>query len=216
MIKHDEPFYGKYTEESGGGGGGDGKYKLFDRIKDDTNTEIGSVSGFFTDANNNKYAVVFLDAKYRGADLKYCSVQQTITNLPEMNNIVNSFWGNEQGTATFNTQKILDFCDANAATSTGCEHCRSKSFIIDGTTYYGQLPNMKQLFDISLNISELQRIDTSSSSYQDFNFGESKHWWSSTQFNNVAAWLLGGQGTFVNANKTYSRYICPILELPMD
>uniref|UniRef100_UPI003865CADA hypothetical protein n=1 Tax=Methanobrevibacter sp. TaxID=66852 RepID=UPI003865CADA len=41
------------------------KYNLLDRVKDDSNNEIGTVSGFFTDANNVEYAVVCLDAQYR-------------------------------------------------------------------------------------------------------------------------------------------------------
>lgn len=46
-------------------GGGSGKYQLLQRISDDNGTGIGTVSGFFTDANNVEYAVVCLDAQYR-------------------------------------------------------------------------------------------------------------------------------------------------------
>ena len=43
-------------------GGVSGKYQLLERVKDDSNNEIGTVVGFQKDANDNEYAVVILDS----------------------------------------------------------------------------------------------------------------------------------------------------------
>ena len=84
-----------------------GNYQLLDRIEDDNHNEIGTVSGFFTDANNIEYAVVCLDASYRLAAAAWCSDANTlIANLPAYNNHVSAFWYNATETATENTQTI--------------------------------------------------------------------------------------------------------------
>lgn len=194
-------------------GGGSGKYQLLQRIKDDNNNEIGTVSGFFTDANNIEYAVVCLDAQYRLAQGTYCSNTSTaVTDLP-----VYTTWAiwEAKETATFNTQKILDFCTAQSATSTACTHCRSKSFTIDGITYYGQLPNIIELIDICKNYTAIQSADTSASQYSSLGFPRtSDRTWSSSQSGSNAGWNVSNYGNATNLNKTHSYFVAPVLEIP--
>lgn len=194
-------------------GGSSGKYSLLERISDDSNNEIGTVSGFFTDANNVEYAVVCLDAQYRLAEGTYCSdISSAITDLPTY-----YFWGiwEAKETATFNTQKILDFCTAQSATSTACSHCRSKSFTIDGTTYYGQLPNIIELVDICKNYTAIQSADTSVSQYSSLGLPRtSDRAWTSSQCSGSLGWYVNNTGSPTIANKTGSYFVAPVLEIP--
>lgn len=191
---------------------GGGKYKLLDRIKDDSNNGIGTVSGFFTDANNVEYAVVCLDAQYRLASGAYCSNTSAVTDLP-----VYSTWTiwEAKETATLNTQKILDFCTAQSATSTACTHCRSKSFTIDGATYYGQLPNIIELVDICKNYTAIQSADTSVSQYKSLGLPKtSGRTWSSSQYRSDRGWNVTNVSSVSFSTKTENHFVCPVLEIP--
>lgn len=193
--------------------GGGGKYQLLQRISDDNGNEIGTVSGFFTDSNDVEYAVVCLDAQYRLARGTYCSnTSSAITDLP-----VYSTWAiwEAKETATFNTQKILDFCTAQSATSTACKHCRSKSFTIDGTTYYGQLPNLVELVDICKNYTAIQSADTSVSQYSSLGFPRtSDRTWSSSQYDGYYAWSVINNGNTYTNGKQNNHFVAPVLEIP--
>lgn len=194
-------------------GGSSGKYSLLERISDDSNNEIGTVSGFFTDANDVEYAVVCLDAQYRLAQGTYCSNTNTaVTDLPVYSTW--ALWGAKE-TATFNTQKILDFCTAQSATSTACTHCRSKSFTIDGTIYYGQLPNIVELVDICKNYTAIQSADTSVSQYSSLGFPRtSDRTWSSSQYSSSHGWTVSNTGNASTSNKSTNYFVAPVLEIP--
>lgn len=192
-----------------------GKYQLLDRITDDLNNEIGTVSGFFTDGNDVEYAVVCLDAQYRNDSTQWCSNSSSVTNLPAYTNNVSSWWyNNAHETATENTQLILDYCSAEGYTSTACSHCRSLSFTIDGTTYYGQLPNMRELFDIWVNRADIETLDTSASTSTSTNFSTSRDIWSSTQQGVNNSYALKYTGGVNPSTKNSSYLTCPVLELP--
>ena len=193
-------------------GGGGGKYQLLQRISDDNGNEIGTVSGFFTDANDVEYAVVCLDAQYRLESGTYCSyISTAVTDLP-----IYSSWAiwEAKETATFSTQKILDFCTAQSATSTACTHCRSKSFTIDGTTYYGQLPNVIELIDICKNYTAIQSADTSVSQYSHLGFPRTNRTWSSFQYSSGSSWHVGNNGNMTGGGKNYNYFVAPVLEIP--
>lgn len=193
-------------------GGSSGKYKLLDRVKDDSNNEIGSVSGFFKDANDVEYAVVCIDAQYRLASGAYCSdISAAITNLPVYTN--QTLWSATE-TATFNTQKILDYCTAQSATSTSCTHCRSKSFTIGGVTYYGQLPNIAELSDIFRRRVGINSADTSSSSYSSLLLHTGTRVWSSSQYSVRNGWFFVNNGAVNYTDKTTDYMIIPVLEIP--
>ena len=191
------------------------RYQLLDRVKDDNNNEIGTVSGFFTDANDVEYAVVCLDAQYR-ATKSWCSNTTTIiTNLPRYYNLSTSNVWESKETATFNTQKILDFCTANGYTSQACTHCRSKSFTISGTVYYGQLPNVIELCDIAKRYNAIEARDTSSSSYTSSNFASARNIWASNQHTASEAFYLFTMGFMTYQTKSNeSRFAVPVLEIP--
>lgn len=206
-------------------GGSTGKYQLLERIKDDNNNEIGTVSGFFTDANDVEYAVVCLDAVYRMKNLDWCSNNGNVTDMPVYNFSNQTSWYEATETATENTQLILDYCTANGYTSSACSHCRSQSFTVDGVTYLGQLPNMKELFDMWSHRTQINQLDTSASSHSSTSFGTiQRQIWSSTQgasgawcFFNTRGWSSEyGDGCITAVGKTAQVVICtfPVLEIP--
>lgn len=210
-LQQDTIYMGTAAPASGGGGSG-GEYPLT-RISDDNANEIGTAFMEFTDANGNKFKVVLLDQQYWSENLLWSSNTGGVTDMPQYS--YNTFWGYAKETATQNTQLILDWCLANNYTSAACEHCRSKSFVIDGTTYYGQLPNMPEVFEIlkrfsdSIGIRQLQL-------------------WSSTQNSSSNVWVstnsLGwpgsyGDGSVFPRGKTqtaFKSYSAPVLELPLS
>lgn len=194
-----------------------GKYTLLQRISDDNGNEIGTVSGFFTDANNMEYAVVCLDAQYRNASTQWCSVRNTVTNMPLYSSSLNAWWyDNAKETATQNTQLILDYCSAGGYTSTACSHCRSKSFTIDGTTYYGQLPNMREVFDMWRHRVQIEQMDTSASSHSSTNFSSARDIWSSSQYTRRDGWCLTNYGDVNYYSKMNNYFACPVLEIPLN
>jgi hypothetical protein len=184
--------------------GSSGKYKLLDRVKDDSNNEIGTVSGFFTDANDVEYAVVCLDAIYRNSSVNYAANNTTVVSLPYYKN---QGVYEEINTATHNTTKILA-----AVTSTACSHCRSQSFTIDNIVYYGQFPNIIELIDIFKHRTIINSMDTSGGSIIVPN---STVTWSSTSYSVSSAWAINAAGRVLNTNSRASSYLCiPVLEIP--
>lgn len=188
-----------------------GKYKILDRVKDDNNVEIGTVSGFFTDANDTEYAVVCLDAQYRLASGKYLDSNILVTDLPQYADL--SLWS-ATDTATWNTEIILTFCAANNHTSTACTHCRSKSFTIDGITYEGQLPNICELTDIIRQRIEINSADPGASSYSSLFIPTAVSIWSSSQFSSNTGWGFSQAGEVTYKNKSFNAFVIPVLEIP--
>lgn len=201
---------------SGGSGGGSGTTDVeLTRISDDSGNEIGTWYMNFEDANGNIFKVVLLDAQYRNASTQWCSTSSTVTNMPIYNSNYNKWWyDNAKETATQNTQLILDYCSAGGYTSTSCSHCRSKSFTINETTYYGQLPNMREVFDMWRHRTQIEQMDTSASSHSSTNFSSARSIWSSNQYNGVTGWYMNSYGRVSNVDKTTNYYACPVLEIP--
>lgn len=194
--------------------GGGGAYQLH-RIRDDNNNEIGTAFMEFEDANGNKFDVVCLDAQYRSTGEVWCSYTSNVTNMPLYNSNLNAWWyDNARETATQNTQLILDYCSSNGYTSGACTYCRSKSFIIDNTVYYGQLPNMKELFEMLTNRVQIEQMDISASNYSKKNFSSKRSIWSSSQCSSSNSWGFYNSGSVSDLNKTYSIFVAPVLELP--
>ena len=196
---------------SGGGITPSGKYQLLQRVTDDSNNEIGTVCGFHTDANNVEYAVVCLDAQYRLASGNYLSHNVLITNLGNKNTAA-LLWL-DTDTATSNCDKIIDFIgDGSTYTSSAVSHCRAQSFVIDGTTYYGQLPTATELVSIFELLPEINNADTSASQYPELIIPTAGNAWSSSQYNNQNGWhIAAGLNTIT---KTQLKFIIPVLELP--
>lgn len=195
---------------------GGGEYPLT-RVVDDNNNEIGTAFMEFTDAIGSVYKVIILDAQYRSTSKNWCSDRNTVTNMPLYNSNYDLWWyDNAQETATQNTQLILDYCTANGYTSSSCSHCRSLSFTIDGTTYYGQLPNTREVFDMWRQRVQIEQMDTSASSKPYTNFSSTRAIWSSTQSASTAGFLLNTGGVVNSINKTSVYIACPVLEIPLS
>lgn len=213
-LQQDTIYMG--TAAPASGGGSSGRYKLLDRVTDDLGNEIGTVSGFFTDANNVEYAVVCLDARYRSSSGIAWGSTGNIPNLPIYNSW--ALYATKE-TATFNTQKIID---AGLSSTPAATHCRSLSFVIDGTTYYGQLMNVPELVDIMKNYVEINNADTSGSEYAS-NFlnatmlGNYRTWTSNISTSSTV-WHEYYTGSINTKSRTGTDasggWAVPILELP--
>jgi hypothetical protein len=186
------------------------------RITDDNNNEIGTWICNFTDANNNTYKVVVLDAQYRSASTQILSYGNTIPNLPMYRYIYLSNVWSAKETATSNTQLILDYISGTTLTSSACTHCRSQSFTINGVTYYGQLPNGLELIEIAKLYNAIESMDTSASSSTSTNFSANRYIWSSNQQQSRYMWSVNSEGGFTGGSQTSNYYLaCPVLEIPL-
>jgi len=210
-IKKDISILGVTGTYEGSGGGSSGKYQFLQRIIDDSNDEIGTVCGFYKDSNSVEYAVICLDATYRLAQGQWAASSGTITNMPLYGTWDSNVNGTE--TATQNCTLIL----ASKA-STAVSHCRSKSFSINGTTYYGQLPNVCELLMILGTHTILYNMDpTVLSVATDLNFvqnGFPSPAWSSSQYSANYGWSITDDGNMYVERKTTGYFVCPILEIP--
>jgi hypothetical protein len=189
-------------------GGGDA-YKVGDRVKDDSDNDVGMVSGFFTDADDQKYAVVCLNAADRLASGQYLSSNTTIIGIPEYQD--QTLWSASE-TATTNTTAILA-----TGTSSACTHCRSKSYTIDGVTYAGQLPNLLELIDIFRNRVKINADDPTAATSSSLVIPTKTRTWSSTQFDSSGGWCVGGYGSVsYDGSKVNPYFTIPVLEIPLE
>ena len=190
------------------------KYPLLGRVKDDTNKDIGCVVGYHIDANNVKYAVVCLNKEFRSAtQLTWLSAQVSVPGLEGKG----AFSAMQSSvTATSNCDKIMAM--APDYTSAAVTECRSHSFVIDGTTYYGQLPTLREFFDIIKYFNYLNTNDPSSSGpkLDSHNYSWVCHDSSTAGYAvNVNPPLTSGIST-QDYNMTWQRAVVPILEIPIN
>ena len=191
-------------------GGASGKYKIGDRVYDSGNNDIGMVFGFYTDANDVEYAVVCLNAEHRLNQGKWADSTGSITNMPLYNSINTAAFGIGTDTATANCDLILASKTSNSVT-----HCRSKSFVIDGTTYKGQLPNICETLAMFAMHSYIEAHDpTASSAGTNLNFTSWKNTWSSSQYASSNGWYVGSSGSASSSLKTNNCLVAPGLEIP--
>lgn len=184
------------------------KYKVGDRVNDDSNNPVGTVSGIKTDGNGQRYAVVCLDGSYRGNG-QYHSTRVEITGLPSYSD--RAVWSNKE-TATNNTQKILDYASSHSTSSSACNLCRSASFVIDNVTYYGQFSTVDEMVDIFKNRDIINSQDTSGANTIPVN-GDV---WSSTQCGDSVAWMSIGDGAITNYYMDSEFFVIPVLEIPLE
>lgn len=194
------------------GGGSSGKYQLLDRVKDDSNNEIGTVSGFFTDANDVEYAVVCLDAQYRDYPLTFLSYDDGRTGLTRYTNEA-IFSARE--TATFNTQKLLNYCSSYGYTSEACSHCRNLSFAIDGTSYSGQLPNSTEVLNIFIYRTKINSLDATASQPNAHIIPTNTETLTSNIGASGKCWKVTAYG-FQPYGSESDGYVIPVLEIPLN
>lgn len=212
--------------EETGGGGTSGKYSLLERIKTDSGTEIGTVGGFFTADDNVEYALVVLDAKYRANGSKYLLSRTDVSGIGLTQHSSGWAFFTDRKTATYNTQAILDYASSNNLTSHVCNFCRSNSFSIDNTTYYGQLPNLLELCIVAGYGNVINSMDTSVSSYSSLRIPRTNNdspgsatWSSTMRYGGTGGsfWTLKNASTSgIDASSItlMNLFILPILELP--
>lgn len=206
---------GSYT------GGGSGKYKMFQRVLDDSNNDVGMVCGFHLDSNDNEYAVVALNAENRlDNGGTFLSTGSYVPNVPAYQDLSLAIAGKE--TATENTTEILDFATQNNLTSGAATFCRSKSFTIDGVVYYGQFPTVSELWDIMSKYDEIDSGDPTLASHPTLNVLGLVNIGSSTQYGATGgSWPYGFYWYFYPSNfsiaydqQTTGWGVLPVLELP--
>ena len=182
------------------------------RISDDNGNEIGTWYMNFADANGNTYKVILLDSQYRNSSTIWGNIGSTVTNMPLYSDLKSSNIWEAGETATQNTQLILDYYPNSSA----CSHCRSKSFTIGGVTYYGQLPNMLEVFYIARNYNRFDAMDTSANSHSSLNFSSARFIWASNQMNKNSGWILMPFCTIAGGEKSLTNFACPVLEIPLN
>lgn len=188
------------------------KYSLLSRVKDDSNHDVGIVVGYHTDANSQKYAVVCLNKEYRtSSSFTWLNGAEVVDGLPAYTNLA-VFDAKE--TATYNCDKILSYAQEHGYTSTATNECRNHSFIIDGVTYYGQLPTLTELINILEHRSVVNRDDPSSSGAS---IQSTYNYWSSQQNSTTHAWAVGGYSGYLLFSRDAGLVrVLPILEIPIN
>lgn len=190
-----------------------GKYQILQRIKDDNNNDIGTVSGYVIDSSNNEYAVVCLDAKDRGLG-QLLGTNTGIPNLPTLNNWANIFWGSLQMSGKEVTDIILQFCVENNYTSSACTLCRNVSYTIDGVTYQGQTPTAKEVYDILCNRASIENADITASTYTSNNLSSAKNMLTNAVYVGNYILYFNTGGRMADGYITQTNFVCPVLELP--
>lgn len=182
------------------------KYKVGDRVTDDSNNPVGTVSSIFTDGNGDRYAVVCLDAVNRLASSTLSDATRT-WNMYYDGNIA---WSAPQ-TATTNTTAILSI-----GTSVACSHCLSKSFTIEGISYNGQLPNLNELSQIFAQRTVINNQDPTASSNSSLVIPTASiQSWSSTPSSPTNVWTIGPNGIGSSGRKQ-NYFVVPVLEIPLE
>lgn len=190
-----------------------GKYQLLQRVKDDSNNEIGTVCGFHKDSSNNEYAVVCLDAQYRADSLQILTTSNVQINTLTQYSSQAVYASTE--TATENTTKILNHATSISDTSPAAEHARSKTFTIENQVYAGQIPIYIETLMMCIYCSQINTLDPTASSYSNVTIPINKNILSSSTKNGYACWYVQSDGRVANTlSWSGSGCVFPVLELP--
>lgn len=193
-------------------------YPLLSRVKDDSNNEIGTVCCYHTDANNQKYAVVLLDAVYRLASGNVTSDIGAISNLPTYDDILPATCSKQ--TATECCDIILAQCSASGWTSSGISHCRAQTFTIGGNLYAGQLLTTKEMFYIQDQKTILENLDPTVVDNPSLSLTARVKMYTCNAKNKDNCWFVDQTGAIAVWNDNYYRrnnfFIIPILEIPIE
>lgn len=197
-------------------------YALLSRVKDDSNVEIGTVCGYQTDANNQKYAIVCLDSYYRQSNGALYSASILSSNVNDSDIVGYTFYSNISvwscpETATLNCKKISDAAQTLGLTSSAISFCRNISFVIGGVTYYGQVPNLPELIKILMMLPELNTKDTTAASYPNAVIKTDQSYISSTLRSGSQYFYARSFGRVEQQQDlNYAEYVLPILEIPIN
>ena len=186
------------------------KYGLLDRVKDDSNNDVGIVVGFFYDANNTEYAVVAVNAANRAASLK--TRDESSEPIPDWTTYSGglSAYGIRE-TATQTCDQIMDYV-SGGFTSPSVSHCRSLSFTIGGNSYAGQLPNVIEIVQIAHYKSEINAGDPTATANPSLVINDSLV--SSTRVSSFICLGIKSTGYLNNCSQTTAWFVAPVLEIP--
>ena len=182
----------------------------------------GTVTGFFTDGNGTKYAVVVADAAYRTGGLNWSS-SLVDTPLPNYSSESAALAATES--ATFNMDTIRS--NYSLSNFPAFNSAYSNTITFGGVTYNGLLPNAAELQMIFTNRENLDALDTTlvdypSNSLMTWNIGgnSSSHCWSSTEYDFFTAWNLSSSDDWYYDSKNdtwnYHYGVVPIFEIPVE
>lgn len=212
------------------------KYNIKDIVRDDSNNRVGVVTGYFTDGNNTKYAVVTLFSPYRlysrienneivyydETNELFTSTVSSITDFPNQ-----AGWDiyNTTMTATARTTLMM-----GAGTSPVCITCRNISLTIGGIVYHGQLPNAPELMDMIKYHSYIDNNDPDEEWYASEAYAQydtrpmfSRVYdrddiWSSSKYYGDSWFIFDGMFCTPSDNNSTGdeNFVFPVLEIPLS
>ena len=170
--------------------GGGSKYNVGDTVTADNGSTVGTVVGIFLDASKNKYAVIGLPSSTFATSLSMDNFSSTYFTDQRV-------WNNHT-TATATCNEIL-----GKGGSSAISHCRNYSYVIEGVTYYGQLPNIYELVMFFSMAQWISGIPTNTKAI------------SCTSKQSGSNWYVDQDGS-PYYNSGTSGYVMPILEIPFN
>ena len=163
------------------------KYAYGNLIKDDSNNDVGYVCGYIK-SGNVTYAVIATNETTPGKFLSTAAAGgYTYNNL--------TMWTSSV-TATTANNAILN--NSGGYSSSAVSNCRSYSYVIDGVTYYGQLPTPAELA-MALVFKKPGNIT----------------YWTCFAYSAQNAWFFANGGGCGSTSKTTYYSCLPILEIPI-
>lgn len=163
----------------------------------ENNEYKGIVYGHFTDANNNKYALIL--ELYRNTDYNevipktysdvYCS--GSIFSIGVTSTANNELFKDYE-TATTKCNAIIDYCTANNYTSV-VQSVRQESITLDGVTYYGQMPTVNEYLEMLRHSREVAAVADQQPVYGTGAWNLAKYWSMHLSSNRVSSypWCVG-------------------------
>lgn len=188
-----------------------GVYALGDRI-----ANMATFVCYFNSTNpdtntDQKYAVFVLDAKYRNNSLAW-SNNLVSTGLPSYSNESALFAAKES--ATYNTDFILNkFTPSDYPAFNWCAN-----IILSSLNISAKLPNGYEVQQIVTNMSTLDSLDPTASSYSSLTLANIGSKWTSNSISDRYAVAVAGVDTWVfNTPKTYTPCSAvPVFEIPVE
>lgn len=172
---------------------------------------------FFTDNNNNRYAVCCTCGgigRYRWGDNGSVG-----SPYPQYSSGADAY--KAKVSATWFMDEIKKH---RTISSDAFGYCNGKSLIVEGITYKGLLPNMYELKEIWNNRSTIASFRSNESekwSIENWIFGgtDYRHAWSAAEESSYYAWCISQYGGYSNGSGPKYNFpmgVIPIFEIPVD
>ena len=186
-----------------------------DRL-DNKATYVGTFNAEDPNSPAQSYAVFVLDAAYRSSEFWSTeTVNISLTNYDTPESILAS-----KESATYNTTVALSY---GAAKYPAFNACRQNSVVVNGVTYYGQLinyPELYQIFNTSGLRSQIDSLDPTVSSHSTYslsNFTANSYIATSNERSDIQFWSIDpstGSWSIVSKTST-ARGVIPVFEIPI-